>query len=99
MLDIEEELTRLTAGTMRSDEMRRVSRRIMSVADGSQWSQAAAHQGKALCHQGAIAEGMALFEQAWQRANQLDDPFSGALAAGFGGQCCMRLYDYSRAEQ
>ncbi len=82
---IETELSRLAAGTMRADEMLEVSRRLMAVAKGAPWSQAAAHCGKALYAQGRIADALRLFEDAWQRAEQgFDDPISGALAARLG---------------
>ncbi len=41
----------------------------------------------------------ALIEEVWQRAEALDDPIAGGLAAGLGGACCATLYDFSRAEQ
>ena len=81
IVDIDNELARLTARTMRADEMLQASRRLMAVVDGSHWSQAAAFHGKALYAQGQIADALAMFEQAWQRADQLDDPDAGALAA------------------
>ena len=83
---------------MRADEMLQASRRLMAVVDGSHWSQAAAFHGKALYAQGQIADALAMFEQAWQRADQLDDPDAAALAAILGGACCMTLYDYAHAE-
>ena len=99
MVNTEGELSRLAARTMRADEMLQASRRIMTGANGSHWSQAAAHHGKALYAQGRTADALAMFEQAWQRADKLDDPIAGALAAGLGGGCCATLYDYPQAEQ
>ncbi len=99
LFDVEGELARLASGTMRADEMLQASRRIMAVADGSHWSQAAAFHGKGLYAQGRIADALAMFEQAWQGADQLDDPIAGALVAGMGGGCCATLYDYAKAEQ
>jgi len=98
MVNIEGELARLTARTLRADEMLQASRRLMAVTDGSHWSQAASYHGKALYAQGRIAEALAMFEQAWQRADQLDDPDAAGLAAILGGACCMTLYDYAHAE-
>ena len=99
LFDVEGELARLASGTMRADEILQASRRIMAVADGSHWSQAAAFHGKGLYAQGRIADALAMFEQAWQGADQLDDPIAGALVAGMGGGCCATLYDYAKAEQ
>ena len=99
MVNTEGELVRLAATTMRADELLQASRRIMSGADGSHWSQAAAYQGKALYARGRTADALAMFEQAWQCADRLDDPIAGALAAGLGGGCCATLYDYPQAEQ
>ena len=99
MVNTEGELARLTAGTMRADEMLQVSRRIMAVADGTHWSQAAAYQGKALYSQGRIADALAMLEQAWQHADRIDDPVAGALAAALAGGCCMMIYGYSQAEE
>jgi tetratricopeptide (TPR) repeat protein len=99
MMNIAGELARLTARTMRADEMLQASGRLMAVADGVQWSQAASFHGKALYALGRIAEAFAMFEQAWQRADQLDDPDTAALAAILGGACCMTLYDYAHAEE
>ena len=100
MVNTEGELSRLAARTMRADEMLQASRRIMTGADGTHWSQAASHHGKALYAQGRIADALAMFEQAWQSADKLDRPDRpGALAAGLGGACCATLYDYPQAEQ
>ena len=99
LVDVEGELARLASGTMRADEMLQASRRIMAVGDGSHWSQAAAYHGKGLYSQGRVADALAMFEQAWQRADQLDDPTAGALAACRGGGSCATLYDYRRAEE
>jgi tetratricopeptide (TPR) repeat protein len=99
MVNTTAELARLNAGTMRAEEMLQASQRIMAVADGSHWSQAAAYHGRALYAQGRIAEALAMFEQAWQRADQLDDPLAGAAAAIRGAACCTTLYDYARAEE
>lgn len=84
---------------MGADEMLRASARVMASADGTAWSQAASHQAKALYSQGRITDALAMFEQAWQRADRLDDPVAGALAACMGGGCCATLYDYSHAEE
>jgi hypothetical protein len=65
MANTEGELARLAARTMRADEMLHASRRLMAAADGSHWSQAAAHHGRALYAQGHIADALAMFEQAW----------------------------------
>jgi tetratricopeptide (TPR) repeat protein len=84
---------------MRADELLQASGRIMSGAERSHWSQAAARHGKALYAQGRIADALAMFEQAWQCADKLGDPIAGALAAGLAGGCCATLYDYPQAEQ
>jgi hypothetical protein len=99
MVNTTGELTRLNAGTMHAEEMLQASQRIMAVAEGSHWSQAAAYRGWALYAQGHVADALALIEEAWQRAEALDDPIAGGLAAGLGGACCATLYDFSRAEQ
>jgi tetratricopeptide (TPR) repeat protein len=99
MVNTEEELARLTVRTMRADELLQASWHLMAVADGSHWSQAASYHGKALYAQGRIAEALAMFEQAWRCADQLDDPDAAALAAILGGACCMTLYDYAHAEE
>jgi tetratricopeptide (TPR) repeat protein len=99
MANTEGELARLTARTMRADEMLQASRRLMANADGSHWSLAASYHGKALYAQGRIADALAMFEQAWERADQIDDPDAAALAAIHGGACCMTLYDYAQAEE
>jgi tetratricopeptide (TPR) repeat protein len=99
VVNTEGELARLAARTMRADELRQTSKRIVIGADGSHWSQAAARHGKALYARGRIADALAMFEQAWQSADKLDDPIAGALAAGLGGGCCATLYDYPQAEQ
>src|ERR1700722_2683978 len=98
MVNTEGELDRLAPRAMR-DELLQASLRSMTGADGSHWSQAAAYQGKALYARGRTADALAMFEQAWQRADKLDDPIAGALAAGLGGGCCATLYDYPQAEQ
>ena len=98
-VDIDGELARLAAGTTRADEMLEVSWRLMAVAQDAQWSQAAAYHGRALYAQGRIAEGFAMFEEAWQRADRLDDPVAGALATRMGAACSFMLYDYVQAEQ
>src|ERR1019366_1013230 len=61
--------------------------------------QAAAYHGRSLYAQGRIAEGFAMFEEAWQRADRLDDPVAGALATRMGAACSFMLYDYVQAEQ
>lgn len=99
MVNAEGELARLAAQTMRADEVLQASQRIMAVADGSNWSQAAAYHGRALYAQGRIAAALAIFKQAWQRADELDDPVAGALAASLGGGSCLTLYDYPHAEE
>jgi hypothetical protein len=97
-VNIESELSRLAARTMRAAEMLEVSHRLTAVAQGSEWSQAAAYHGGALLRMGRIAEGFATLEEAWQRAESLDDPVAGALAgcAGAGGN--LMLYDNATAE-
>ncbi len=97
--DIEGELTRLAAGTLRAGEMLEVSRRLMATAKGAQWSRAATHHGDALYANGRIAEAMAKFKEAWEVADRLDDPIAGALAAALAGASCAKLYDYPRAEE
>jgi tetratricopeptide (TPR) repeat protein len=99
MVDIESRLSQLASQTMPADEMLEVSRRVMAVADGSHWSRAAAYHGRALYAQGRIAEALAILEQAWQRADQIDDPLAGAMAALRGAACCTTLYDYALAEE
>ena len=99
MANTEAELARLMARRMRADEMLQASRRLMAVADGANWSQAASFHGKALYAHGRIAEALAMFELAWQRADQLDDPDAAALAAILGGACCMTLFDYTHSEE
>jgi tetratricopeptide (TPR) repeat protein len=97
--NVEHELARLAAGTMRADEMLQASSRLMAVADGAHWSQAASFHAKALYALGRVAEALAMFECAWRRADQLDAPDAAALAAILGGTCCMSLYDYAHAEE
>ena len=99
IVNIESELSRLAAGTMRAAEMLEASHRLMAVAQDSQWSQAAAHHGRALLTMGRITEGFATLEEAWHRANHLDDPVAGALAARMGAGCNLMLYDNAPAER
>ena len=97
--NIESELSRLAAGTMRAGEMLQVSRRLMATANGAQWSHAAGHHARALYAQGHLAEAFAMLEDAWQRADRLDDPLAGAHSARIGAICSFLLYDYGQAEQ
>ncbi len=98
-VDIEAELARLAAGTLRAGEMLEVSRGLMAIAKDAQWSRAAAHYGDALYAHGRIGEAMTTFEEAWEVADRLDDPDAGALAAALAGGSCAKLYDYPRAEK
>ncbi len=98
-VDIERELTAIAAGTMRAPEILEASARVMAVAPGAQWSRAASHHGRALYALGRLAEGFAVMEEAWQRADSLDDPLTGAIATRMGAVCCFMLYDYAQAEQ
>ena len=98
-VDIERELTQIATGTMRAAEMLEASNCIMGVAQGSSWIRAAAYRGRALNLLGRIAEGFALFEEAWQRADRLDDPVAGALVSYMGAGCSLMLYDNVQAEQ
>jgi tetratricopeptide (TPR) repeat protein len=97
--NIEGELARLSAGTMRAGEMLEASRRLMATAKGAQWSRAATHHGDALYANGRIAEAMVTFEEAWGVADRLADPIAGALAAALAGASCAKLYDFPRAEE
>jgi tetratricopeptide (TPR) repeat protein len=98
-VNIEGELAQLASGTIHADEALEVSRRLMALAKGAQWSQATAYHGRALYAQGRIADALTTFEDAWEHADQLDDPVAGALVTGMGGSCCATLYDYAKAEQ
>ncbi len=49
--------------------------------------------------QGRIADALTMFEDAWQRADKIDDPIACALVTAMGGSCCATLYDYAKAEQ
>jgi tetratricopeptide (TPR) repeat protein len=102
-LDCNSELARLAAGTVHTGELFEASRRIMQAAtrpgtEGTHWSQAAAFHGRALFVQGRITDGLGLIEEAWRRADELDDPIAGSLAAQIGGVCCSTLYDHPQAE-
>jgi hypothetical protein len=98
-VDIERELARIAAGKLRTPEMLEASHNLMASAQGGQWSQAATYHGRALNLIGRIADGFALFEEAWQRADRLDDPVAGALATYMGAGCSLMLYDNVQAEQ
>jgi hypothetical protein len=102
--DCDSELARLAAGTMRAGEMLAASQRVMQAASapgtaGTYWSQAAAFHGRALFVHGRITDAFRLIEEAWRRADELDDPIAGAHAAQIGGVCCATLYDYSQTEE
>jgi len=97
--DIDHQLARLDAGTMRSTEMLETSRRVMATAQDAQWSRAASYHGRALSALGHLADAFATFEEAWQRADSLDDPVAGALATRMGAFCSFMLYDYTQAER
>ena len=97
-LDIDGELARIASGKLRTVELLQAAARLMALAQGSRWSQAAAYHGKALCALGRMAEGFATFEQAWERADHRDDAIAGALAARMAAGCCLMLYDNARAE-
>jgi hypothetical protein len=98
-VSIENRLSQLASGTMSADAMLEASRQVMEVAEGAQWSQAAAYRGNALYAQGRIADALTMFEDAWQRADKIDDPIACALVTAMGGSCCATLYDYAKAEQ
>lgn len=98
-VNIERELSRLSAGTMRTGEMLEVSRRLMATAKGAQWSHAAGHHARALYARGRLAEAFAMLEDAWQRADRLDDPVAAGRTARIGAICNFLLYDYLQAEQ
>jgi tetratricopeptide (TPR) repeat protein len=89
----------LAAGTMRAPEMLAASAKVMAIAPGAQWSRAAAHHGRALYALGHLSEAFAMFEEAWHRADRLDDPFTGAIAAHMGAACYFLLYDYAQSER
>jgi hypothetical protein len=97
-LNPQRELARLAAGTMRADEMLESSRRMMAVARGPLWSRAAAYHGRALYSLGHMAEGFATLEEAWQRADRLDDPVACALASRIGAGWSLMLYANAEAE-
>ncbi len=99
VVNIEGELAQLASGTIHADEALEVSRRVMALTKGAQWSRATAYHGRALYAQGRIADALTTFEDAWECADQLDDPVAGALVTGMGGSCCATLYDYAKAEQ
>src|SRR5579871_5341956 len=86
-LDLERQLDAIAAGTMRAPEILEASARVMAVAPGAQWSRAASHHGRALYGLGRLAEGFAVMEEAWQRADSLDDPLTGAIATRMGAVC------------
>jgi tetratricopeptide (TPR) repeat protein len=98
-INIERELARIATGTLRAGELLENSHRIMAVAQGSAWSQAAAYHSRALLAMGRTAEGFATLEEAWQRADRLDDPVAGALASQVGAGCNLMLYDAAVAEE
>lgn len=89
----------MAAGTMRTAEMLEASNHLMASAQGARWSQAAAYHGRALYSLGRVADAFANFEEAWQRADRLDDPAAGALASYMGAGCSLMLYDNVQAEQ
>lgn len=97
--DIESEIARMVAGTMRTAEMLEASHRVMAVARGAQWSQAASYRGRALCISGRIAEGLGLLEEAWQCADRLDDPVAAALAVRLAAGTYLTHYDNTQAEK
>ena len=97
-LDIDRELAGLASGTMRTERMLEVSESVMAVARGAQWSRAASYHGRALHALGRIADGYAIWEEAWQQADRLDDPNACGLASRMGAGCSLMLYDYPRAE-
>ncbi len=97
-VDIEGELARIATGRLGTVDMLEASLRLMGLTNGAHWSQAAAYHGKALCALGRMAEGYAIFEQAWERAEHLDDAIAGALAARMAAGCSLMLYDNARAE-
>jgi tetratricopeptide (TPR) repeat protein len=97
--DIKNELARMAAGTMRTVELLEASNHLMASAQGAQWSQAAAYHGRALYSLGRVADGFEILEEAWQRANSLDDPVAGAIATQMGADCSVMLHDYVQAER
>jgi tetratricopeptide (TPR) repeat protein len=89
----------MAAGTVSSRAMLGTAERLMAVARGAQWSQAATYRGRALSVSGSIAEGFAMFEEAWHRADRLDDPVAAALATRMAAGTLLMLYDNAQAEK
>ena len=84
---------------MGSREMLENAERLMAVAHGAQWSQAASYRGRALSVAGSIAEGFATLEEAWHRADRLDHPVAAALATRMAAGTNLMLYDNAQAEK
>lgn len=97
--DIESEIARMATGTMRTAEMLETSQRMMALTQGALWSQAAAYHGRALYSLGRVADGFAMLEEAWQRAESVDDPVAGGIATQMGAVCSLMLYDYVQTER
>jgi len=98
-IDVDGELARCASGAMRTAAMLEASASVMAVAHGTQWSQAAAYHGRALHALGRLADGDAVFEEAWQRAESLDDPVAGAVASQMAASCSFMLHDYAETER
>jgi tetratricopeptide (TPR) repeat protein len=98
-VDIERELATLSDGNLSADQMIEASGRLMTEARGSQWCHGAAFRGRALLILGRMAEGFATLEEAWQRADRLDDPVACALASRIGAGRSLMLYANAEAER
>lgn len=81
------------------DQGLRASRRAMEIgqrlSNDRIWTNAAVQHGTYLMRRGRLADAKTLLDQAWERADRLDDGFS---AAWYGGYYRLALWDGKEAE-
>jgi DNA-binding CsgD family transcriptional regulator len=88
---------------LRTEEGLAASRRALTIgerlADKGLVANATLVHGAHLSASGRLADGMALIEQAWTMADQIDHPLVAFLAAWSGGARCLMLCDPLEAQR
>jgi len=89
--------------SLRTGEGLAAGKRAMEIAerfhDDSLWAEAARHYGVHLFSSGRLAEGHAIWEQAWQMADRLNDAAVAFTSTWSAGGFILSVYDIPEAQR